>query len=94
MEPCNDFGWALNALKDGKKVARKGWNGKGMFIFLTHPIEIEYKKFHLTDDIDPNIDFAETMDNCVAMLTAQSTIQLGWLASQADMLAEDWEIVA
>ena len=83
------FGSAIEFMKLGKKVARKGWNGKGMFIFLCHPIEIEYKN----EEIDTDIDFAERMPNCIAMMTATSEIQVGWLSSQADMLSEDWEVL-
>lgn len=83
------FEGALAYLKDGYKVARKGWNGKGMFIFLAHVTEFEYKG----STIDIDIDFPETIPNCLAMKTAQEEIQIGWLASQADMLAEDWEVL-
>ena len=74
MEPIMDFGEALRALKDGKRVARKGWNGKGMWLFLGTPG---------TFSIVPSI----------CMKTAQNTIVVGWLASQDDMLMQDWEIV-
>ena len=78
-----DFGQALNALKSGKKVAREGWNGKGMFLFLE-------KGRKLSDIFDP--DSCPCVDS-VCMKTAQDTIVVGWLASQTDMLAEDWVIV-
>lgn len=70
------FGDALVILKAGGKVARAGWNGKGMFVFLDTP---------------PNRDepFSCT-DPYVSMFTAQGTFQPGWLCSQADMLASDW----
>lgn len=78
------FGDALEALKGGKKVARKGWNGKGMFLFLAPGSDLT------------NCICSEGMPPCVdsvCMKTAQETIVVGWLASQTDMLADDWEIV-
>lgn len=75
-----DFGEAIKALKEGKSVARKGWNGKGMFLYL---IEYGYGEY----------EHEPTITSSIAMKTAQNTIVIGWLASQTDMLAEDWEIV-
>lgn len=71
------FGSALAALKSGKKVARAGWNGKGMYLGLC-----EGGGFR---------DGCRTQD-FVYMKTAQDTI-VPWLASQTDMLAEDWLII-
>ena len=73
------FGAAIEALKDGKKVARAGWNGKGMWLCLINP----GNAMHLGFD----------MQKCIGMKTADSKTQPGWLASQADMLAEDWAVV-
>ena len=85
------FGDALFLLKQGKKVARKGWNGKGMWLVLVPgTIDINfgdgsaYFKAGLSQGtINPHID----------MKTATGEMQPGWLASQADMLAVDWVIV-
>ncbi len=87
----HDFGWALNQLRAGKKVCREGWNGKGMWlIFVPGSIGLAfmegsayYEAGLKGGDINPHID----------MMTAQGTMQPGWLASQTDMLAEDWEVV-
>jgi hypothetical protein len=77
-----NFGQALEHLKNGNKVQRSGWNGKGMFIVLVR-----------TDDyFDDEHGFP--LDPYLAMKTASDTMQPGWLASQADMLADDWQIVA
>ena len=77
------FGEALEALKAGKKVARKGWNGKGMYLYLADG------KL-LTEEIgDGSYPFTDT----VVMKTADNKYCIGWLASQTDMLAEDWHIV-
>ncbi len=83
-----NFGDAIEALKQGKRVAREGWNGKGMFLFLT--TEIEFK----TDaDLSPLQNTELKQPNSIAMKTAQDEFVVGWLASQSDMLAEDWVIV-
>lgn len=79
------FSEAIDALKKGKKVCRKGWNGKGMYIFL---MPDEWVK-SIEDNASPNYP----VEKCLCMKTAKNTIQIGWLASQADMLANDWKIL-
>ena len=82
------FGDALDALKFGNRVARKGWNGKDMYVFLA------YEPDFVTDADISAFDGKEvTVGDMLVMKTAQNTFQPGWLASQADMLAEDWYIV-
>ena len=82
------FGDALEALKQGERVARKGWNGKNMYIFLAHEPDF------VTDaDISAFDQLEVEVADMLVMKTAQDTFQPGWLASQADMLAEDWFIV-
>lgn len=82
------FGDALEAMKDGQRVARKGWNGKGMYVFLA------YEPDFVTDaDISAFDQMEVEVGDMLVMKTAQNTFQPGWLASQADMLAEDWYIV-
>lgn len=78
------FGLAVEALKKGLKVTRKGWNGKGMYLFLAHG-----------EDLTSCL-FKENEPKCVdsiCMKTAQDTIVVGWLASQTDMLSEDYYII-
>lgn len=65
------FGAAIEQMKAGERVAREGWNGKGMYLFVE--------------------TFPER-ETCITMFTAQGRRQPGWLASQADMLAEDWTL--
>jgi hypothetical protein len=89
------FGGAIAALKQGKKVARQGWNGKGMWLWLKEGTMVKSDWCHdplLKDIADKNGGEIEAGD-CICMKTAQNTIQSGWLASQADMLAADWVIV-
>ena len=82
------FGDALEAMKNGERVAREGWNGKDMYIFIAcEPDFVTDADISAFDNQD-----VETGD-VICMKTAQNTFQLGWLASQADMLAEDWYIV-
>ena len=84
-----DFSYALDAIKNGLKVARRGWNGKGMYVFLigTDNSRPEGSWFY-TNGRDDNM----TRLPFIAMKTAQSEI-VPWLASQTDILAVDWEIV-
>lgn len=80
------FGDAINFLKAGKKVARKGWNGKGMFLFLATDIE-----FHTEADLSCVSDLEGDLTlPAVVMKTADDHFCVGWLASQTDMLADDW----
>lgn len=79
-----NFGDALNVLKAGGKVARKGWNGKGMY--LRYIDNRNYKIHENFTDGCAELSF-------IAMKTADNRI-VPWLASQTDMLAEDWEVVA
>ncbi len=87
--PANEmtFGQAVEAMKNGKKVRRAGWNGKGMYIFLAS----DSIDFHTKADIGPERNVF--VNPCVVMFTAQGEFQPGWLASQADMLSEDWQLV-
>lgn len=91
-----DFGTAINLLKAGKKVARKGWNGKGMWLILVPgtpnivPKEgTPYSLAGLTEEIQilPHIDMYTTDS------TGRRAMLPGWLASQSDMLSTDWVIV-
>lgn len=80
LERKEDFAAAIRALKNGKKVAREGWNGKGMYVFLHTPD----MSMRTTDTLGLSVS------PCIVMKTAQGDLQPGWFASQADMLAEDW----
>lgn len=91
-----NFGQALEALKAGGRIAREGWNGKGMWLSLSGPLEGRYignESFWSAN----NAAYAASQPNCTAkvlpcitMKTADGSILMGWLASQTDMLAEDW----
>ena len=82
------FGDAIQAAKMGKKIARKGWNGKGMYVFLVHGMD-----FHTDADLSELEDQDVEVLDCLVMRTATGAFCPGWLASQTDMLADDWMIV-
>lgn len=90
-----NFGQAIEALKAGKKVARSGWNGKGMWLILVPGSKdvnftegSPYQKAGLqSGEILPHIDMYTTnSEGRRAMLP-------GWLASQTDMLSDDWVVI-
>lgn len=91
-----NFGQAIEALKLGSKVARAGWNGKGMWLaYSPGSIALPAERFWAP----PNRAHAEANGGtanvlpCITMKTAAGEILMGWLASQTDMLANDWDIV-
>lgn len=91
------FGEAIAMLKNGCRVARAGWNGKGMWLSLScdGSREVAAENFWSPH----NAEFAREnggsaiVQPCITMKNAQGEIQMGWLASQSDMLSEDWQIV-
>lgn len=92
------FGMAIDAMKHGRRVARKGWNGKGMWLCI--PLVDGPKEIPVTGIWGkPNAEYAEqnggkvTVVPYITMKAADGTIVMGWLASQTDMLSEDWCIV-
>lgn len=92
-----NFGQAIEALKAGKRVSREGWNGKGMFLFLLPAGTVPTKAIHdpaLREVVEAQLggDTFEALGS-IRMFTADKKILTGWLASQTDMLAEDWVIL-
>lgn len=85
MRPSN-FGWALEVLKWGGKVARKGWNGKGMYVFKVGNTMSSGDGWTYTNGKNDNMPLREF----IAMKTADGEV-VPWVASQTDILAEDWE---
>lgn len=94
-----DFGEALRALKAGHRIARAGWYGKGMWLALSGPLDgrrIPAESFWSKRNAEyaaQTIDGSANVLPCITMKTAAGDIQMGWLASQADMLAEDWFVI-
>ena len=108
-----NFGKAIEVVKEGKLIAREGWNGKGMFVFMRPADELRIdfvvnkvkslpqsvKDYYRQDTVDENGNLLPLEENDVVKFTAyfcmkaaDGTIVNGWLASQTDMLAEDWEV--
>jgi hypothetical protein len=90
---ASNFGGALEALRDGRKVSRSGWNGKGMWIV--------YQKGY-PDGIQINKNTAEATGSPVGtvckflpylMIKTADGSFVPWLASQTDILADDWQVV-
>lgn len=92
MIPYLTFSEALALLKAGKRVERDGWNGKGMFLFLVPGSHFKVNRAPLLG-IYPEgtgIDYRPHID----MKTAQGDV-VPWVASQSDLLADDWlEVMA
>lgn len=84
-----NFSSALKQVKKGKRIARRGWNGKGMFVFLTQPIETK-----INNEVSNGLkEIGYNFLPCLAIKTADNNICFGWLASQTDMLANDWGVL-
>lgn len=81
------FGLAIEAVKKGKKIARRGWNGKNQYVELAERISYENAQHEVINAQH------EAIGNKALAFIGTSGVQLGWLASQADMLADDWQIV-
>lgn len=105
------FGSAIEALKAGQHVARAGWNGKGMFLFIRPADKLNIRTVveHVKTMPQGVKDYFDSRDDRVnpgefgladihfgayiCMLAADGSVVNGWLASQTDMLAEDWMLV-
>ena len=81
------FGLAIEAAKKGKRIARAGWNGKGQYVQLATCIS-----YTDPSGVIVNVEH-NAIGNQALAFVGTSGVQLGWLASQADMLADDWRIV-
>ena len=92
----NGIGWAVKQLQDGKRVRRSGWNGEGMWLAYSPGSD----GLHAEQFWSPaNKEYAWKLPGakarvlpCITMKTATGEILMGWLASQTDLLATDWEI--
>lgn len=87
-----DFGTAVEALKQGARVARSGWNGKGMFLYYVPENKYPASRNEHGTMIGVFKDDMVPYGAYIAMKTAQNNV-VPWLASQTDVLAEDWQIV-
>lgn len=94
------FSSALVALKEGRKVARAGWNGKGQWVVMMLPLYLppfntQEPGAKVNDRTAKHIGKDTPLDSQAyfSLYTAQGKWQPGWLASQSDLLANDWTIV-
>ena len=96
-EEVMDFGVALMNLKEGRRAAQKGWNGKGMYVFLATDVsfhtEADLSEFNPEHSEECSYLNSVEVGDMLVLRTAQGALQPGWLASQSDMLAEDWVIL-
>lgn len=95
----NSFGWALEALAEGTPVRRAGWNGKGMFIFQRPGDVLNTDRLRLVQSLPQKVKWFLAKQNrdvnflpYICMYAADGSVVNGWLASQTDMLSEDWEV--
>lgn len=90
MSNMQGIGWAVKTLLNGDKVRRAGWNGKGMYLVYVPPT-VDAVMREGTPYAKAGLETV-TIDGHVDMFTAKGTMQPGWLCSQADLLAIDWEL--
>lgn len=81
-----NFGEALEATKRGEAVSRRGWNGKEQYIELATCISYKNAAGNIV-----NAEHEDISSKAIAFVGTRG-VQLGWLASKADMLADDWEV--
>ena len=105
QEGCTGtFGQAIGSLKNGFLVRRQGWNGKGMFLFMRPWCVLDDKtiinnveslpyNFKKWVEAHPNDVRRRVFNEYICMKAADGSIVNGWLASQTDMLTDDWELV-
>jgi Protein of unknown function (DUF2829) len=89
------FGDAIVALKANRRVTRSGWNGEGMYLWMLPAALVPVswiKEPHLKEIAETRGGLVECLAS-IRMRTATGDVLTGWLASQSDMFAEDWEII-
>ena len=90
-----DFSDALREVKAGNKIARKGWNGKGMFLWLKPAavVKAEFCKEQFLKELAEQNGGEISELGTICMYTAKKEVLTGWLASQTDMLSDDWYVI-
>ena len=84
-----NFGEALEKVKAGHTISRAGWNGKGQYVYLISARDLQVGFMYGYGEYEGEPVFTDTL----AIKTTHNQIQVGWLASQSDMLADDWRVV-
>jgi hypothetical protein len=95
MKQNLNFGQAIEALKAGLRVYRDGWDGKGMYLWLLPAamVKAEWcREAHLKEVAEKNGGQIECLGS-IRMMTADKKVLTGWLASQTDILAQDWNVI-
>jgi hypothetical protein len=99
MNELLNFGQAIEALKHGKRIARQGWNGKGMFVFKQIPanVGIQYVPNMQSLPQETKDEFVKrglnlSYSNQMCIVKVDNTID-SWVASSSDTFAEDWIIL-
>lgn len=99
-----DFGTAINKMKDGNLVTRAGWNGKGMFLFMRPEDSLPVAMLENFKSLPQSVkDYYRgtmgtkdtgnvTFTGYICMKAADDTVVNGWLASQTDILSNDWMV--
>lgn len=82
-----NFGLAIEAAKMGKKISRQGWNGKGQYVELGHSFQYD------TYGDERTTVHHDDIGSMALVFVGTRGRQVGWLASQSDMLADDWMIL-
>lgn len=85
------FEEALSKLKQGCKVAREGWNGKGMFLLLVDADMYQYDE-RIVRMVSPDLIDAPAQLGFIALKNANNSL-VPWVPSQSDLLSDDWELV-
>ena len=84
-----NFGEALEKVKAGYAISRTGWNGTGQFVYLISARDLQVGLKYGYGEYEGEPVFTDVL----AIRTTHNQIQVGWLASQSDMLANDWYVV-
>ena len=92
-----NFGEALELLKKGERISRTSWNGKGQWVSITHGKTLDLNVHDIWTDNVKDVAKANggkvTLRPYMILKTAQEDIQIGWVPSTSDCLAEDWELI-
>ena len=98
--PCGDncglpFGYAIAECQyHGKKIKRAGWNGDGQYVRFENVLAFDDGKIHIDEEnAGPATESACFVFHFKNRVTGETGIQVGWLASQADLKANDWQII-
>ena len=94
-EGCVPFGYAIAECQyHGKKIKRAGWNGDGQYVRFENVLAFDDGKIHVDEEnAGPATESACFVFHFKNRVTGETGIQVGWLASQADLKANDWQVL-